>query len=160
MSVSYAETAGPFLLTQARQPSTRENTAKKQVNEKNWLTISEMADRYNTTLRTLRFYEQRGLLQPERRGTQRLYDQNAEQRFRLIEQARKLDFTLTEIADILASSPSDAALVLSKARIREQIGYLETRYQEINDALGELRRRYYLMSEPADPQRLQAAGNE
>jgi DNA-binding transcriptional MerR regulator len=149
MSIAYAELAAHFQSPNAKSRAKTAVSRPEGLAESHWLTISEMAERYNTTLRTLRFYEQRGLIKPERRGSQRLYDARMEQRFRLIEQARKLDFTLTEITDILSSSDSDVELTLSKARIKEQIGYLEERHREVNEALGELRRRYYLMTEQA-----------
>jgi DNA-binding transcriptional MerR regulator len=136
--------------TMTRDKAERPAGSQTEATSDAWLTISEMAERYGTTLRTLRFYEQRGLLHPIRRGNQRLYDPKTEQRFRLIEQARKLDFTLTEIAEILSSSDNDRELTLSRARIREQIDYLESRHRELNEALGELRKRYYLMSEAVE----------
>lgn len=36
-------------------------------------TISELAERFGVTMRTLRFYEEKGLLKPSRRGNRRLY---------------------------------------------------------------------------------------
>ena len=41
--------------------------------EKNIVRIGEMARKYGVTLRTLRFYEDKGLISPKREGSTRLY---------------------------------------------------------------------------------------
>ncbi len=106
-----------------------------------------MARRFDTTLRTLRFYEARGLIAPLRDGMNRLYDAEAEQRFRLIDEGRKLGFTLTEIAEILAGSRSSNELRLSLDTILDQVEHLETQRKQIDQSLALLRKRYYLMRE-------------
>ncbi len=106
-----------------------------------------MARRFDTTLRTLRFYESRGLIKPRREGMSRLYDAEAEQRFRLIEEGRKLGFTLTEIAEMLGTSRSVNELRLTLDKVMDQIEHLESQRTQIDAAIASLRRRYYLMSE-------------
>jgi DNA-binding transcriptional MerR regulator len=114
------------------------------------ISIGEMAKRHATTLRTLRFYEAKGLLQPGRNGVVRVYDETAQYRFKLIDEGRKLGFTLTEIAQMLGSSNTMKELKISTSKMEEQIRHLETTLEQTNRALGELRRRYYLMSEGED----------
>jgi DNA-binding transcriptional MerR regulator len=109
--------------------------------------IGEMARRFDTTLRTLRFYEARGLLMPHREGSNRYYDTNQQHRFQVIDEGRKLGFTLTEIADMLGSSRSTNELRLTLDKILDQIEHLEGQRSQIDAALSALRRRYYLMSE-------------
>jgi DNA-binding transcriptional MerR regulator len=109
--------------------------------------ISEMSRRFNTTLRTLRFYESRGLLQPRREGQNRYYDAVQQRRFKLADEGRKLGFTLTEIAKMLGPDASADRLRLSPEMIIDQIGHLEEQHRHIDQALSDLRRRYYLMSE-------------
>ncbi len=109
--------------------------------------IGEMARRFDTTLRTLRFYEARGLLTPHREGSNRYYDTNQQHRFQVIDEGRKLGFTLTEIADMLGSSQSANELLLTLDKILDQIEHLEGQRSQIDTALSALRRRYYLMSE-------------
>ena len=109
--------------------------------------ISEMSRRFNTTLRTLRFYEARGLLQPRREGQNRYYDATQQRRFKLADEGRKLGFTLTEIAKMLGPDAAADHLHLSLDMITDQIGHLEEQHRQIDQALADLRRRYYLMSE-------------
>jgi DNA-binding transcriptional MerR regulator len=108
--------------------------------------IAEMARRFQTTLRTLRFYEQRGLLKPRRAGMNRYYDEFAQQRFRLIDEARKLGFTLTEIAGMMPDPASNDHLRFTADKLLDQIEYLEGELLRINEALGKLRLQYYLVT--------------
>ncbi len=63
--------------------------------------IGDLAQEFGVTLRTLRFYEDRGLLSPERRGTTRLYSQKDRKRLRLILLGKVLGFSLTEVRQIM-----------------------------------------------------------
>lgn len=112
------------------------------------LTISEMADRFQTTLRTLRFYEARGLIHPIRKGMTRWYDVQTQRRFELIDEGRKLGFTLTEIGDLLGNSTTASSLKLTVQKIRDQIAHLERQRDEVERALVALRQRYYVMTDP------------
>ncbi|MFM9975448.1 MAG: MerR family transcriptional regulator [Beijerinckiaceae bacterium] len=119
-----------------------------QISDTEVIGIGEMAQRFNTTLRTLRFYEARGLLKPRREGSMRLYDVAAQKRFRLIDEGRKLGFTLTEITELLGSSRNITELNLSIQIIKDQIIHLERQRVSIDEALADLRRRYYLLTDP------------
>jgi DNA-binding transcriptional MerR regulator len=112
-----------------------------------YLSIGEMARRFATTLRTLRFYESRGLLMPYREGTNRYYNTDQQHRFQVIDEGRKLGFTLTEITEMLGSSRTANELRLTLDKILDQIEHLEGQRSQIDQALSALRRRYYLMSE-------------
>ncbi|WP_161992841.1 MerR family transcriptional regulator [Aureimonas leprariae] len=63
--------------------------------------IGDLANEFGISLRSLRFYEARGLLQPARRGTTRLYSQDDRRRLRLILLCKLLSFSLTEIRQIV-----------------------------------------------------------
>lgn len=63
--------------------------------------ISELAAEFDTTLRAIRFYEDRGLLQPERRGQLRVFHDRDRVRLQLILRGKRLGFTLGEIAQVL-----------------------------------------------------------
>jgi DNA-binding transcriptional MerR regulator len=112
-----------------------------------YIGIGEMAKRHSTTLRTLRFYEAKGLLKPRRSGQNRFYDNSAQHRFKLIDEGRKLGFTLTEIAELIGPSQSVRELNLSMEKIADQILHLEEQHRQVTVALSALRRRYYLMRE-------------
>jgi DNA-binding transcriptional MerR regulator len=113
--------------------------------------IGEMARMFGTTLRTLRFYESRGLLKPRRDGQHRYYDEGEQHRFRLIDDGRKLGFTLSEIASMLDQSRNARELTLSLDNILEQIEHLENQRRDIDAAITSLRQRYYVMSDPDTP---------
>jgi DNA-binding transcriptional MerR regulator len=68
--------------------------------ENTW-SISELAAEFGVTLRTLRHYEELGLLSPERRGTARVYHQRDRIRVELILRGKRLGFSLDEIETIV-----------------------------------------------------------
>ncbi|WP_417672435.1 MerR family transcriptional regulator [Roseibium sp.] len=70
-------------------------------NEGQVLAISEMSDLFGVTLRTLRFYEEKGLLNPVRRGARRFYSTQDVGRMRVILQAKKIGLTLAEIRRVI-----------------------------------------------------------
>ncbi len=63
--------------------------------------ITELAEEYGVTLRTIRHYEDVGLLSPERRGTTRVFHARDRVRLALILRGRRLGFSLDEIATIV-----------------------------------------------------------
>ncbi|MBC6936638.1 MAG: heavy metal-responsive transcriptional regulator [Chloroflexi bacterium] len=67
--------------------------------------IKELSDRTGVSRKTIRYYEQIGLLSPAKRAENRyrVYDTTDVERLRFIKSARALDFTLQEIAQILAT---------------------------------------------------------
>lgn len=65
------------------------------------MTIRQMCDAFDVTPRTLRFYEARELLSPERRGQHRLYDRRDRARLKLILQGKRFGFSLEEIRQLL-----------------------------------------------------------
>lgn len=65
--------------------------------------IGEVADRVGLSLRTIRFYEEAGLVTPDARSTGgfRLYTEDAIDRLTLIKAMKPLDFSVEEIAEVL-----------------------------------------------------------
>ena len=63
--------------------------------------IAELADEFGVTHRTIRFYEDRGLLAPERQGTRRVYRARDRVRLALVLRGKRLGFDLAEIARIV-----------------------------------------------------------
>jgi DNA-binding transcriptional MerR regulator len=64
-------------------------------------TIGELAREFGVTLRTIRFYEDQGLLAPERQGQARIFHDRDRVRLQLIMRGRRLGFTLDEIAHVI-----------------------------------------------------------
>ncbi|MBO6758761.1 MAG: MerR family transcriptional regulator [Roseibium sp.] len=71
------------------------------------LAISEMSELFGVTLRTLRFYEEKGLLNPTRRGARRFYATRDISRMRIILQAKKIGLTLAEVRRVISLVESD-----------------------------------------------------
>ena len=63
--------------------------------------IGDLAREFAVTTRTIRFYEDEGLLAPERRGRSRIYHARDRVRLRLILRGKRLGFSLSEIREIL-----------------------------------------------------------
>ena len=114
--------------------------------------IGYMATRHNVSFRTLRFYEQQGLLQPIREGQERFYTAKDEIRLQLILKGKRLGFTLQEIAKLIGSATSEreeasggeAADVnilhaLDPETMARQAARLEERKAQVDEALRELR---------------------
>ena len=107
------------------------------------LTIGEVSRLYGVTLRALRFYEQRGLLSPIRRGGARFYDGAQKIRLQMILKGKHLGFTLTEIAELLeadtAPDHKSDDFVLDEKMVLSQLRHLEERRAELDQAIEELR---------------------
>lgn len=99
--------------------------------------IGEVAERTKLSLRTIRHYEEVGLVQPSARskGGFRLYTESDVQRLLLIRRMKPLDFTLEEMADLLGLLDSLAAEnhLADRAALLERLTmYHEAAGQRIN----------------------------
>ena len=63
--------------------------------------IGELAKMFEVTPRTIRFYEQEGLLAPERRGQTRVYREKDRVRLKLTLRGKRLGFSLAEIREVV-----------------------------------------------------------
>src|SRR3954452_1771713 len=104
--------------------------------------IAELAVAYDVTLRTIRFYEDRGLLTPERRGTARVYHPRDKVRLGLILRGKRLGFSLDEVATIIdmydAEPGEEGQLVYLLDQIGSRRAELEQRRRDIDETLREL----------------------
>ena len=111
------------------------------------LTIAEMAMTFGVSHRSLRFYEQRGLLQPLRLGTVRAYRPSDSIRLQLIMKGKRLGFSLEEIARLILSRETsraddvvpDATAHLSRDQIATKLAALEAERHRLEAAIAELR---------------------
>ena len=106
------------------------------------LTIREMQARFGVTARTLRFYEEEGMIAPLREGQHRLYRRGDQIKLKLILRGRNLGFSLAEVRRIMElydAEPGEIGqldyLIERIAARREEL--LEKRRQ-IDDVLDEL----------------------
>ena len=106
--------------------------------------ISDMAGLYGVSLRTLRFYEDRGLLQPIRHGTARYYSPENRIRLELILKGKRLGFSLSEITRLIDDrnrpNPSADDIGLSREQIAAQIDKLQQKRDETDQAIADLKR--------------------
>ena len=119
-------------------------------------TIGDLARIYDVSLRTLRFYEDKGLLQPRRQGTARFYSARDRIRLELILKGKRLGFTLAEIFDLIASrdrvtpevESSDLTAGLGREQIATQIAHLQQQRRDLDEALKELQVALARLAEP------------
>ena len=64
-------------------------------------TISELAREFDVTTRTIRFYEEKGLISPAREGQKRLYSQADRVRIKLILRGKRIGMTLDECVEVI-----------------------------------------------------------
>ena len=115
-------------------------------------TIGELSREFGVTLRALRFYENKGLISPQRDGMSRLYSPGDRNRLALILKGKKLGFTLGEIRQMIAIEEGSAdadTLSLSREKCLEQIQMLERQKAELEEGLSELSRIYASLSDKA-----------
>ncbi|WP_068396875.1 MerR family transcriptional regulator [Kribbia dieselivorans] len=109
--------------------------------EPTW-TIREVAEEYGVTHRTVRHYEDLGLITPERRGTARIYHRRDRTRLALIVRGKRLGFPLEQIRTIidLYDAPRGKASQLEYVleQIDDRRADLERRREDIEAAISEL----------------------
>lgn len=107
------------------------------------MTIREMCDAYGVTARTLRFYESRELIFPERRGTNRFYGREDRARLTLILRGKRFGFSLEQIRQLLELyDPAERNVTQTRATIataRERLADMERQHAELAAAITELR---------------------
>jgi DNA-binding transcriptional MerR regulator len=114
--------------------------------------ITDLAREFGVTSRTLRFYEDEGLLHPQRLGSQRLYSRGDRARLAWILRGRAVGFSLADIRELLdlyAPGPArrgqlQAALAKSEARIaalKAQREALDLTIAELEHFCGSIRQR-------------------
>ena len=105
-------------------------------------TITELAREFGVTQRTLRFYEEHGLLAPERRGTQRIFHAGDRVRLELVLRGKRLGFPLEEIKKIVGMYDADTGEAGQLRYLLDQIAVrrseLAQRRSDIERTLGEL----------------------
>jgi len=109
--------------------------------ETTW-TIAQVAEEFGVTHRTVRHYEELGLISPERRGTQRLYHRRDRTRLNLILRGKRLGFPLDEIRTIIdlfdAPRGRRTQLEYVLGQIDERRSDLEQRLRDVQEAIAEL----------------------
>lgn len=104
--------------------------------------IAEIADEFGVTHRTVRYYEDQGLISPERRGTTRVFHSRDRVRLALVLRGRRLGFPLEEvrrIVDMYDDVPGEAGqLEYLLSQIGDRRAELEARRADLEAAVSEL----------------------
>ena len=104
--------------------------------------ISELAAEFDITTRTIRFYEEKGLLEPARKGSTRVYSQVDRTRLKLILRGKRLGFTLDESQSIIDIYDHDKGgkkqLEVLLERIKEKRKLLEQQSKDIEILMQDL----------------------
>lgn len=105
--------------------------------------IQDVARQLGVTPRTLRFYEDNGLISPERVGSTRVYAKRDIGRMQLILRGKRLGFTIREIREFLNLYDTDPAhreqMAHLLARVRERLDGLRQQMVALEETIGELR---------------------
>ena len=105
-------------------------------------TIRDLAAEFGVTTRTIRFYEEKGLLEPLRNGQHRLYSAADRTKLRLILRGKRLGLSLDESAEIIGmyGSPGNNRKQLETliGTIRDRRDELLARRRELNAMLKEM----------------------
>lgn len=105
-------------------------------------TITDLSTEFGITNRAIRFYEDEGMLMPERIGQARIFHPRDRVRLKLILRGKRLGFTLAEIREIIdmydAEPGESGQLQLLMDKIAERRAELEMKRRDIEQTLLEL----------------------
>ncbi len=106
-------------------------------------TIGELAAAFSLSPRAIRFYEDQGLISPQRAGTQRIYTKRDRARLQLILRGKRLGFSLADIREFLDLYDTDRTkrrqFAMTLERTQNRIRELELQLSDITLTLAELR---------------------
>ncbi len=106
------------------------------------LTISQMCEQFSVTPRALRFYEDKELLAPARKGTQRLYSARDRARLTLILRGKRFGFSLEDIRQLLAmydhSGSNEAQLARTLEVAGDRLAQMTAQRDELSLAIADL----------------------
>jgi DNA-binding transcriptional MerR regulator len=104
--------------------------------------IRDLGREFGVTARTLRFYEEKGLLSPQREGQDRLYGRRDRARLKYVLMGKCVGFSLDEIREMLdlydLGDRQETQLKAALGKFQDRIGRLEKQKAEIDRALAEL----------------------
>lgn len=107
-------------------------------------TIRDLTKEFAVSARTLRFYEEKGLLAPRRDGEQRRYSRRDRARLRYVLMGKRVGFSLEEVREMLdlydVGDGQRTQLHVALAKFQERSARLEEQRAEIDRAIAELAR--------------------
>ena len=110
--------------------------------EKSTFTIRDLAKEFGVTARTLRFYEEKGLVSPTRAGQERLFSRRDRARLNYVQMGKCVGFSLEEIREMLdlydLGDRQITQLNVTLGKVEERVARLKRQKVEIDRALAEL----------------------
>lgn len=98
--------------------------------------ISQLARELGISTRSIRFYEEKGLISPQRtRGNQRVYSTRDRARLKLILRGKRFGYSLSEIAEMIGLTTVNME---EREQIRKSLQYGEKKLAEIHARIHEL----------------------
>jgi len=105
--------------------------------------ITELAREFGISTRTIRFYESKGLLSPERVGSTRVFRKRDRVRLSLILRGKRLGFSLKDISEYLslydADNTQSSQLLLLQSKVDERLNLLQMQLQDLEITISELK---------------------
>ena len=109
---------------------------------RDYYTITELTREFDISTRTIRFYEDEGLISPIRRGRTRLFRHSDRHLLRMILRGKRLGFSIAQIREIMGmyrTPPGEAGQLRAIVRrVSEKRSELEQKRRDIEDLLAEL----------------------
>ena len=98
--------------------------------------ISDLAAEFDISPRTIRFYEEKGLISPRRtKGNQRIYGKRDRARLKLILRGKRFGYSLNEIAEMIGMTDLNMSEV---EQIEKSLDYAKKKLAEIRDRIKDL----------------------
>ena len=123
-------------------PAAASQAAQRDASQRNY-SIAELAREFGITARTMRFYEDEGLLKPRRHGLTRLYSTGDRTKLGWILRGKRLGFSLAEIKQLLDLYQIDRTGVQQLKellrRSRAHIAELERKRRDLDTHINEFR---------------------
>lgn len=121
-----------------------ENQTKLNTDRDKTYSITELCREFDVTPRTLRFYEQKELLSPARRGWTRIFNYRDRARLKLILRGKRVGFSLEEIKEMLdlynLKDGQMTQLTVASGKLRDRLVALKEQQVEIQEAIADLER--------------------
>jgi len=104
--------------------------------KKDTYTISALADEFDISTRSIRFYEEKNLISPQRTdGNQRFYTRRDRARLKLILRGKRFGYSLEEIAEIIGMTDID---IDEEDQIKKTLKFGKKRLDELRERIHEL----------------------